>query len=298
MKEKPLDLTEQSEVFDVMSIGDIIDQTLQKKTQKEKAIKGLSTGFWGIDEVISGLQKGRLITVAARPGMGKTAFLLSLANNIAIKGNNSVAIFSSERSKQKITSRIIESETGMSVNKLINEAVKPVKRSHLEDIIINIAKSKIFLDDTPSISVEELIEKARKLKYIHDVDLIIVDYLELIKANSSPGIDAIKNEMLNTVVHFLKDIASELDIPVVLFSQMQGYGFEYNFTNKPGLNELPVSVSEISDVIMFLHRSDFTDTNWQDNRNVEIIIAKYDSKNNNTIVPLRYNESLAKFENI
>lgn len=296
MKEKPLDVTEQSEVFEFICIGDIIDQTLEKKTQKEKATKGLSTGYWGIDEVISGLQNGQLITIAARPGMGKTAFLLSMTNNIAIKNNNSVAIFSSERSKQKITSRIIESETGMSVNKLADESLSPVERTYLIDIIGNISKSKIFLDDTPAISVDELVKKARQLKYVHNVDLIVVDYLELLRTDTFPE-EVSREEQLNTIVQALRNLAEELDLPVVLFSQLQGYGFEYNFMHKPCLKDIPASIGEASNVVMFLHRSDFSPKNGQNKENVEMIIAKHDKKNTKTIVPLRYIESVAKFTN-
>ncbi len=295
MRENSPDITEQSEVFEFIRIGEIIDQALQKKTTKKNSYDGLSTGFFEIDNVISGLQKGQLITIAVRPGMGKTAFLLSMANNIAIRNNNSIAIFSSERSSLKITNRIIESETGMSVGKLKSNDISHIEKDHLNDIINNIAKAKIFLDDTPSIAVEELVKKSRQLKCIHNVDLIVIDYLELLSTYSSS--DNSREEQLNTIVHTLKSIAEELDIPIVLFSQLQGLGLEYNFSKKPSITDIPVVLSEISDVVMFLHRSDFIGKAGRKSENVEMIIARHDNQNRETIVPLKYLETIAKFAN-
>ena len=295
MRENSPDITEQSEVFEFIRIGEIIDQALQKKTTKENSFDGLSTGFFEIDKVISGLQKGQLITIAVRPGMGKTAFLLSMANNIAIRNNNSIAIFSSERSSLKITNRIIESETGMSVGKLKSSDISHFEKDHLNDIINNIAKAKIFLDDTPSISVEELVKKSRQLKCIHNVDLIVIDYLELLSTYSSS--DNGREEQLNTIVHTLKSIAEELNIPIVLFSQLQGLGLEYNFSKKPSITDIPVVLSEISDVVMFLHRYDFIGKAGRKSENVEMIIARHDNQNKDTVVPLKYLETIAKFAN-
>ncbi len=295
MKENSLDITEQSEVFEFMSIGEIIDQTLQQKIKKEDSSKGLSTGFFEIDKVISGLHKGQLITIAVRPGMGKTAFLLSLTNNIAIKNDHSVAIFSLERSNQKITSRIIESETGMSVGKLKGANLNSTEKDHLGAVINNIAQAKIYIDDTPSVSIEEIVKKAQKLKFVHNVDLIIVDYLELLSTRFSDTY--FREEQLNTIVHTLKSVALELDIPILLFSQLQGHGFEYNFLQKPSIKDIPIFLSEASDVVMFVHRSDFIGKSKQDDENVEMIIAKYNNKNQNTVVPLKYIESNAKFAN-
>ncbi len=175
MKENPHDVTEQSEVFEFTSIGEIINQTLPKNIKEENMTNCLSTGFLEIDKVILGLQKGHLVTIAVRPGMGKTAFLLSIANNVAIKNHHSVAIFTSERSSQKIANRIIESETGMSVYKITDKNFNLSRKDHILNIISNIAKAKIFVDDTPYISIGELVKKSRQLKFINNVDLIIID---------------------------------------------------------------------------------------------------------------------------
>ena len=294
MKENTLDVTEQSKVFEFMSIGEIVNQTLQKNVKEESTpTNGLSTGFNEIDRVISGLKNGQLVTVAVRPGMGKTAFLLSLTNNIAIKNNHSVAIFSSERSNQKITNRIIESETGMSIEKLRSGEVIENENDQLHAIISNIAKAKIYLDDTPSLSVEELVKKSRQLKFFNSVDLIIIDYLELLSTNDVEA-DS-REEQLNNIVHTVKEIAKELNVPIVLFSQIQGQGFGYNSFRKPAIKDIPVFLSELSDVVMFLHRTDLMGQSCHIKEKVEMIIAKYDNQNHNTSVPLRYIESMAKF---
>ncbi len=288
-----MDITEQQEVFEFTSIGEIVNQTLQKNIEMDNTPNGLSTGFSEIDKITSGLQKGQLVTIAVRPGMGKTAFLLSMTNNIAIKNGHSVAIFSSERSSQKITNRIIESETGMSIGKLRNIDVELYKKDHLYKTISNIAKAKIYLDDSPNLSSDDLKSKSRKLKFNYNVELIIIDYLELLRTGY--GDNNNREEQLNTIVHTIKSIAKEINVPIVLFSQLQGYGLEYNMLQNPSIKDIPVFLSELSDVVMFLYRKNFINKPSREDENVEMILAKYNNQNHNTVVPLKYIERIAKF---
>lgn len=297
MKENALDVTEQAEVFEFVSIGEVINQTLQKNIKQGEILNGIPTGFCEIDKTISGLQKGQLITIAVKPGMGKTAFLLSMLNNVAVKNNFSAAVFSPERSKQKIASRIIESETGMSVGKLLNNDLISSEKDRMHTVISNIAKAKIFLDDTSSISSEEFTKKAKQLKINHNVDLIFVDYLELL--NRSTIDDNNREEQLNNIVYTIKEAAKELNVPIVLFSQYreQSNG-DNNGQRKPSLADVPVFLSELSDVVMFLSRRNFMNNlSNKQQENVEVMIAKHDNENNNTVVPLKYIDSIAKFTN-
>ena len=295
MEQNTLEITERSEVFEFASLRQMVNQALQQNFGESQITSGLSSGFRDIDQVISGFKKGQLTTIAVKPGMGKTALMLSIANNVAVKNNHSVAIFSPERSSTKITNRLIESETGMSLDKLLNGKLKPSERDHMFTIVSHIAKANMYLDDTPSLSADELLKKCRQLKIMHNIELIIIDYLELL-TTSIIDTDSRENQ-LSKIVHVIKSIARELNVPIVLFSQIPG-SYDRSLSRRPSMKDLPVFLAENSDVIMLLHRSDLFQKqgNIDDNYNlVEVVIGKYENQKNEDIVPLRFIESLAKF---
>ena len=295
MEQNTLEITERSEVFEFASLRQMVNQALQQNFGESQITSGLSSGFRDIDQVISGFKKGQLTTIAVKPGMGKTALMLSIANNVAVKNNHSVAIFSPERSSTKITNRLIESETGMSLDKLLNGKLKPSERDHMFTLVSHIAKANMYLDDTPSLSADELLKKCRQLKIMHNIELIIIDYLELL-TTSIIDTDS-REEQLSKIVHVIKSIACELNVPIVLFSQIPG-SYSRSLSRRPSMKDLPVFLAENSDVIMLLHRSDLfhKQGNIGDNHNlVEVVIGKYENKKNEDIVPLRFIESLAKF---
>lgn len=295
MEQNTLEITERSEVFEFASLRQMVNQALQQNFGESQISNGLSSGFRDIDQVISGFKKGQLTTIAVKPGMGKTALMLSIANNVAVKNNHSVAIFSPERSSTKITNRLIESETGMSLDKLLNGKLKPSERDHMFTLVSHIAKANMYLDDTPNLSVDELLKKTRQLKIMHNVDLIIIDYLELL-TTSIIDPDS-REEQLSKIVHIIKDIARELNVPIVLFSQIPG-SYSESLSRRPKMKDLPVFLTELSDVIMLLHRSDLYQRkgNIDENHNlVEVVIGKFENQKNENIVPLRFIESLAKF---
>ncbi len=296
MEQNTLEVTERSEVFEFASLRELVNQALHQNFGEIQLSNGLSTGFRDLDTVIKGLKKGELTTIAVKPGMGKTALMLSFANNLAIKNNHSVAIFSSERSSTKITNRLIESETGMSLDRLIKGNFRPSEKDHMYSLVSQIAKANIFMDDTQNLSVEELFLKARQLKISNNIELIIVDYLELL--STMQGDAENRQEELNKIVHTLKNIAKELNIPVLLFSQIPGH-YPSNVVQKPSLKDIPVFLSELSDVVLFLHRTDLVSrpngNQKQSSDLVEIVVGKYNDHKNEHSVELRYIESLAKF---
>ncbi|MFN2395226.1 MAG: replicative DNA helicase [Bacteroidales bacterium] len=295
MDENTLEITERSEVFEFASLRQKVNQALQQNFGENQISNGLSSGFRDIDQVISGFKKGQLTTIAVKPGMGKTALMLSIANNVAIKNNHSVAIFSPERSSTKITNRLIESETGMSLDKLINGKLKASEKDHMFTLVSHIARANMFLDDTPNLSAYELQQKTRQLKNMHNVDLIIIDYLELLSTSITDNDN--RKEQLSKIVQIIKDIAKELNIPIVLFSQIPG-SYSQSISKRPEMKDLPAYLTELSDVIMLLHRSDLYNRNNPDNDNqnlVEVVIGKYENYTDENVVPLRYIESLAKF---
>lgn len=296
MEQNTLEVTERSEVFEFASLRELVNQALHQNFGEIQLSNGLSTGFRDLDTVIQGLKKGELTTIAVKPGMGKTALMLSFANNLAIKSNHSVAIFSSERSSTKITNRLIESETGMSLDRLIKGNLRPSEKDHMFSLVSQIAKANIYMDDTQNLSAEELFQKARQLKISNNIELIIVDYLELLTTLQTDAEN--RQEELNKIVNTLKNIAKELNIPVLLFSQIPGH-YPSNIIQKPSLKDIPVFLSELSDVVLFLHRADLVSRpNGGDHVPsdlVEIIVGKYNQQKNENTVELRYIESLAKF---
>ncbi len=296
MEQNTLEVTERSEVFEFASLRDLVNQALHQNFGEIQLSNGLTTGFRDLDSITKGFKKGELTTIAVKPGMGKTALMLSFANNLAIKNNHSVAIFSSERSSTKITNRLIESETGMSLSKLIKGNMRPSEKDHMYSLISQIAKANIFMDDTQHLSVEELFQKARQLKISNNIELIIIDYLELLNTTQTDTDN--RQEELNKIVYTLKGIARELNIPVLLFSQIPGH-YPSNVAQRPSLKDVPVFLSELSDIVMFLHRTDLAvrpdgDQNRPSDL-VEVIVGKYNDQKNESIVELRYIESLAKF---
>lgn len=298
MEQNTLEVTEQPEVFSFTSIRELVNETLKTEIGQTPALLGLSTGFRALDEATGGFQKGKLTTIAVKPGMGKTAFLLSVANNMAVRNNYAVAIFSAERSSRKMTSRLIESETGMSVDKLQNGKLKASEKDHMQSLVTGIAKARIFLDDTPGITAPELMQKCRQLKQLHQVDLVIVDYLELLSAVYHDNHS--RTEQLSGIVRMIREIAQELDIPVLLFSQMPGMFPGFGSTPRPELKDLPEFLQELSDVVLFLHRSDLDPRQGKTpgKARVEMIVAKHQDPGKEGIVPLAFIESLSRFTDL
>lgn len=294
MEQNTLEITERSEVFEFASLRDLVNQALQQTFGENHNTNGLSSGFKDVDKLTSGFKKGQLTTIAVRAGMGKTALMLSIANNVAIKNNHTVAIFSTERSSAKITNRIIESETGMSIQKLQNGPLKPSEKDHMMSLINYIAKANLLIDDSTSLSAEDLRQKSKQLKSRHNIELIIIDYLELLSSKVDDP-DS-REEQLSTLVNVIKELATDLQIPIILFSQIQG-SYAGNPNQKATLKDLPAFVSDKSDVVMFLHRSDLYsgDLKKGDSDTVELVISKIGNQLTDYVVPVKYIESLAKF---
>ncbi|MFP4064768.1 MAG: DnaB-like helicase C-terminal domain-containing protein [Bacteroidales bacterium] len=295
METNTLELTEQPEGLGFTSIRELVNQALKKNFGNKPTPDGASTGFAALDKATGGLQKGQLYTIAVRPGMGKTAFLLSLTNNMAVKDDYSVAIFSSERSNMKMTNRLIESETGMSLDKLQSGTFKDSERDHMLSLLSNIAKAKIYLDDTPALSVELLARKAKYLKEQHQVDLIIVDYLELL-TTKDVDVDDRSSQYMN-MVKSIKSMATELDLPVLLFSQV---AVPVNGkTPRPAISDLPEYIQQDSDVLMMLHRNDaFPQPEHNKGKNaVELVVKTNQSgeAQEEVVLPMTFIESIAKF---
>ncbi len=242
-----------------------------------RGLTGVPSGFIDLDRYLGGFQKSDLIIIAARPSVGKTAFALSIARNVAVEYNIPVAFFSLEMSAQQLTLRLISSHTGFNSHKI---RTGNINREDLKSIVSRVDKlfkAPIFIDDTPNINLLELRAKARRLKTEHKVGLIFVDYLQLI---DPPKAESRERE-ISIISRTLKQIAKELDLPIVALSQLNRV-VETRKDKRPQLSDLRESgsIEQDADVVLFIYRPEIYDIKvWPDTKEptegtAEIIIGK------------------------
>ena len=271
--------------------------------QKEDGLSGVPSGFTKLDRVTSGWQKSDLVIVAARPGMGKTAFALSMARNIAINHEKAIGLFSLEMSSEQLVSRLIASEAELSASKLRKGDLKDYEMVQLHEKIKQLSDAQIYIDDTPALTVFELRAKARRLVKNHNVEIIIIDYLQLMSAGGNAGN---REQEISTISRSLKGIAKELKIPVIALSQVNR-GVESRTgtgSKRPMLSDLRESgaIEQDADIVTFIYRPEYYKIyewdNGDDSRSqAEIIIAKH---RNGALenVRLKFTAEFAKFSDI
>ena len=258
-------------------IKDVVLNALDKieKASKNKgAVTGIPTGFIDLDYKLSGLQPSDLVLVAARPSMGKTAFVLNIAQYVAFKKEKGVAIFSLEMSKEQLVNRLFALESQVD-----SQAIRTgnLKDSDWEKLIEGagiIGKSNLIIDDTPGISVSELRSKCRKYKLEHDIQLIIIDYLQLM-TGSVGGRSESRQQEISEISRSLKELARELNVPVVALSQLSR-AVESRPDKRPMLSDLRESgaIEQDADVVMFIYRDEYYNKDSEYKKQAEIIIAK------------------------
>ena len=237
------------------------------------SLTGLTTGFADLDARTSGLQKSDLIILAARPSMGKTAFVLNIAQNAAIKGGAKVLIFSLEMSKEQLGQRLLSIDSCVELSKL---KTGDLSRGDWEDLNIAIdrlSNAEIYIDDTPGISVMEMKNKCRRLKAEKGLDLVIVDYLQLM---SFEGKSEGRQQEVSTLSRLLKQLAREMECPVIVLSQLSR-AVEQRMDHRPQLSDLRESgaIEQDADIVMFLYRDEYYNPETTEKPNTcEVIIAK------------------------
>lgn len=273
----------------------------------KEGLSGVATGFDKLDKITSGWQPSDLIIIAARPGMGKTAFVLSMARNIAIDFGHAVALFSLEMSSVQLITRLISSETTLSSEKLRTGKLEKHEWEQLSVKVKDLEKAPLFIDDTPSLSIFDLRAKARRLKSQHDIKIIIVDYLQLMTAGGSNGKGIGNREQeISTISRNLKALAKELEVPVIALSQLSR-----NVESRPGhkrplLSDLRESgaIEQDADIVSFIYRPEYYKLEeWDDDENsqtqgqAEFIIAKHRNGSLEN-VRLKFIGNLGKFDNL
>lgn len=295
------------EIFEIAETGSSDDaaelKVLLQETYSQlensdgRVLTGEDTGFFELNEMLSGLQKGEMIIVAARPSMGKTAFALNIAEHIAASHKRPVAVFSLEMSRQQLAQRLLCSRSGVDAQKLRRNMLSSDDFLKLAATIDELNDAPLFIDDTPGLTLLGLRAKARRLAARHDIKAIVVDYLQLM---SAPGSESRQQEVSN-ISRGIKALARELNLPVVCLSQLnrQAEGRE---GHRPRMSDLRESgsIEQDADVVLMLHREDYyhrSDEGYVPNHVAEVIIAK--QRNGPTgVVKLQFHESTTRFNNL
>ena len=251
-----------------MDTYDMIESIYSNKSD----VTGVTTGFKDLNKKINGLQRTDLILVAARPAMGKTAFALNLVQNAAIKGNASVAVFSLEMSKEQLAQRMIAAQSNVELKKMKTGTLNDADWPRIISAMAVMSDAKIFIDDTPGIKINELRSKCRKLKMEQGLDLVMIDYLQLMESDSK---NESRQQEISKISRSLKILAKELDCPVVALSQLSRAP-EQRADHRPVLSDLRESgaIEQDADIVMFLYRDEYYHSDSEKKDLAEIIIAK------------------------
>ena len=246
---------------------------IEKASKNDGNVTGIATGFIDLDYKTAGMQPADLILIAARPSMGKTAFVLNIAEYVAFKSNETVAIFSLEMSKQQLVNRLFAMESRVDSQKLRTGNLSDMDWEKLIESAGVIGKSNLIIDDTPGINIPTMRSKCRKYKLEHDLKLIIIDYLQLM-SGSGRGSDSRQQE-ISDISRSLKALARELKVPVVALSQLSR-AVEQRPDHRPMLSDLRESgaIEQDADVVMFIYRDDYYNKDTERKGISEIIIAK------------------------
>lgn len=278
---------------------------IQDISNKE-GLSGIASGFEKLDALTSGWQNSDLVVIAARPGMGKTAFVLSMAKNIGIRFETPVAIFSLEMSSVQLITRMISSETGLTSEKLRKGNLQPHEWEQLNVKVKNLAKAPIFIDDTPSLSIFDLRAKARRLVSQHGIKLIIIDYLQLMHSGANGTGSGNREQEISTISRNLKALAKELNVPVITISQLSRAVETRSGTKRPLLSDLRESgaIEQDADIVSFIYRPEYYGiTEWDDDERTpcmgqaEFIVAKHRNGGLDNI-RLKFVGHLAQFLNL
>jgi replicative DNA helicase len=236
-----------------------IDELENKKENNKDGLTGIPSGFTDLDRLTGGWQKTELTIIAARPGMGKTAFVVSSMRNAAVDHDIPIAIFSLEMSATQLMLRMISAEAEIDSEKLRKGTMEGHEWEQLHHRIERLSKSNIFIDDTPALSILELRAKCRRLKAQHDIQMVIIDYLQLMTGDDGSGIAGSREQEIAAISRSLKNLAKELEVPVLALSQLSRAVETRGGDKRPQLSDLRESgsIEQDADMVMFLYRPEY-----------------------------------------
>ena len=299
--------TAEKKIFDVSknirstefkTIAEVLVKTqndLEKLASTKGDITGIPTGYYELDKITSGFHPHELIIIAARPGMGKTAIALNMVNNIAINAKKSVALFNMEMGAEQLAMRMLASVGQIDSGKLKTGKLEHSDWKRVNEAVSRLSGSKIFIDDTAGITVNEIRAKCRRLAASPSgLDIVVIDYLTLIQGNSKSG--ANRQQEVSDISRALKTMAMELDVPVIALSQLSR-GIEQRTDKKPMLSDLRESgaIEQDADIVAFLHCSD--EEREKENSLMEFVIRKH---RNGPLkdIPLIFQRNTSTFANV
>lgn len=283
---------------DYVSIKDIVIETIENIEQAAKTsgrVTGIASGFYDLDYKTAGFHPSDLILIAARPAMGKTAFVLNIAEHVALKENISTAIFSLEMSTTQLAKRMLSMNSKVDSQAMRTGELDDDDWIKLVNSATKIGNSKLILDDTPGITISELRSKCRKYKLEHDLGLIIIDYLQLMNGS---GRNESRQQEVSEISRSLKALARELNVPIIALSQLSR-AVEQRPDKRPMLSDLRESgaIEQDADMVMFIYRDDYYNADSEEAGISEIIIAKQRSGPTGT-VKLAWLSQYTKFANL
>jgi replicative DNA helicase len=287
------------------SMGSLITQAIKQievARNQTGGLSGVPSGFSELDRITSGWQKSDLVVIAARPGMGKTAFVLSLARNTSVDFKKPLAIFSLEMSSVQLVNRLISGETELPAERLRKGDLQDHEWAQLNAKIKRLSEPPIFIDDTPALNIFELRAKCRRLKAQHDIQMVIIDYLQLMTAGGDGKGN--REQEISNISRSLKGIAKELDIPIIALSQLSRAVETRGGNKRPQLSDLRESgaIEQDADMVLFIYRPEYYGITEDEKGNstagiAELMIAKH-RNGSLSDVPLRFIGHLAKFEDL
>ena len=269
------DISQEKSGDDIQPINAVLQDTfdmIEKLCTEKKEVTGITTGFKDLNKKINGLQRTDLILLAARPAMGKTAFSLNLVQNAALKGDASVAVFSLEMSKEQLVQRMLSAQSNVELSKIKTGTLGESDWPRIIDGMAVLSEAKIFIDDTPGIKISEIRSKCRRLKMEKGLDLILIDYLQLMEGE---GKNENRQQEIAKISRSLKILAKELDCPVVALSQLSRSP-ELRKDHRPILSDLRESgsIEQDADIVMFLYRDEYYHDDSEKKNIGEVIVAK------------------------
>ena len=298
-EKKVFDLTQKKNTKGYTAIKDVLVETfakLEELCNQKGKLSGTSTGFADLDLKTNGLHDSDLLIVAARPAMGKSAFAINLATNVALQSGKGVAIFNLEMSKDQVGNRILCSEAMIDSNKVRSGQLEDDDWVKLASTLGRLSEAPIYIDDTAGITIMEIRAKCRKLKIEKDIGLVVIDYLQLIQGSGKKN--ASREQEISEISRSLKILAKELNIPVIALSQLSR-SVEKRDDKRPMLSDLRESgsIEQDADIVIFLYRDDYYNEDSEKKNVAEVILAKHRGGSTGT-VDLAWLPSYTKFANL
>ena len=289
----------QKDTSDLVPIQDLVVtsyEEIEQRFNNKDELVGVDTGFYDLNTLTSGLRKSDLIILAARPSMGKTAFALNLAQNVAMKNKKGVAIFSLEMPKQQLVKRMLCAEAEVDTQRITSGNMQPKDWEKLVDAMTRLSDARIYIDDTAGVTATDIKAKCRRLMMEEkDLGLVVIDYLQLMEGGGNTND---RNQQISAISRSLKGLARELDVPIIALSQLSR-GVESRPDKRPMMSDLRDSgaIEQDADIIMFIYRDEYYNRDDVNNKGkAEVIIAKHRNGPVGTI-ELLFQSNITKFKN-